>query len=331
MAGWRTGRLPAPPLELIDGGPAVTLSRRLWIDTDAACGDTPKTDPDDCLAIAWLFAKGQDIAGISTSFGNASADVVARTVRVLGETRQDRGMSSIPVWQGAMAPIEKEKYLQPAHKALRAALEQGPLTILALGPLTDIALTLEDRPDLRRNVVRLVAVMGHRPGHIFHPSEASGRGTLLGHGPIFRDLNFGKDPAAASSVLRMQLPITLLPYDLARHVHITGQDLDRISRQGPAFEWAASRSRSWLSYWQDQIGQRGFYPFDWMAAAYAIAPGLFDCAETNAWIANEWMFWLYPRPALLVGPDASVPQDYPARCRLPCCDLGRIGFWFGHS
>ncbi|MDO8354488.1 MAG: hypothetical protein Q7T14_13600, partial [Aestuariivirga sp.] len=73
---WRTGRLEAPPLELISGGPLVSQSGRIWIDTDAACGATPKTDPDDCLAIIWLITKGHKIAGISTSYGNASGDVV---------------------------------------------------------------------------------------------------------------------------------------------------------------------------------------------------------------------------------------------------------------
>jgi purine nucleosidase len=38
---WRTGELPAPPLPLVEGGPAVSLSGRLWIDTDAACGAEP--------------------------------------------------------------------------------------------------------------------------------------------------------------------------------------------------------------------------------------------------------------------------------------------------
>ena len=44
-----------------------------------------------------------------------------------------------------------------------------------------------------RPVVRLVSVMGRRPGHIFHPSEGEGDGILFGHGPVFRDLNFDLD------------------------------------------------------------------------------------------------------------------------------------------
>ena len=55
---WRTGREAVAPLSLISGGPTVLESRRLWVDTDAASGATPRTDPDDCFAIAWLVANG---------------------------------------------------------------------------------------------------------------------------------------------------------------------------------------------------------------------------------------------------------------------------------
>ncbi|MFN0194758.1 MAG: nucleoside hydrolase [Aestuariivirga sp.] len=300
---WRTGRVEAPPLDLVSGGPPLPRSSRLWIDTDAACGATPRTDPDDCLAIAWLAATGHDIAGISTSYGNAGGDVVERTANMLAARIAGNGLKPIPVWRGWAGPVPAEAGTAPtAQVMLRAALEQGPLTILALGPLTNVAAVLDGRPDLQRNLTRLVAVMGHRPGHLFHPTEASGRGVLMGHGPIFRDLNFGMDEASARSILRMRLPLTLIPYDAARHAPITAGDLETLVRQAPALAWAAGTAKGWLAFWQEDIGQPGFYPFDWVAAAYVAEPRLFDCAQTNAWIATEWAFWLYPRRSLLVGP-----------------------------
>src|SRR5690606_38811485 len=51
---WRTGRLPAEPLDLVAGGPAVAMPKRVWIDTDAACGHGETTDADDCFAILLL-------------------------------------------------------------------------------------------------------------------------------------------------------------------------------------------------------------------------------------------------------------------------------------
>ena len=312
---WRTGREAVVPLSLISGGPAVLQSSRLWVDTDAACGATPRTDPDDCFAIAWLVANGHDIVGISTSFGNASGGVVFDTTNTLVAKITTDGHGAIPVWRGWAGPVVDEpNIVLDSRAALRSALAEGPLTILALGPLTNIADALEGRPDLQRNVTRLVAVMGHQAGHLFHPSEASGRGMLLGHGPIFRDINFDKDKAAAESILQMHLPLTLIPYDAAIRVGITAADLEALGRQGPALSWVAGTAKGWLEFWNSEIGQPSFYPFDWVAAAYVAQPRLFNCAETSVWIATEWAFWIYPRESLLVGTLANQPKAIALYC-----------------
>lgn len=81
---WRTGRLPAPPLPVMENGPKVAMSHRIWIDTDAACGLNRRADPDDCLALLLLaHAPDIEIAGISTVFGNADIEDTDRTARVL--------------------------------------------------------------------------------------------------------------------------------------------------------------------------------------------------------------------------------------------------------
>src|SRR5690606_25102719 len=107
---WRTGDQGLDPLAGAPPAPAPRLPRRVWIDTDAGCGHSPRTDPDDCFAIALLLrAPGIEVAGISAVAGNAPREVVEATVRAIaGERPSD----------------------------LRAALERGPLTLVALGPLT---------------------------------------------------------------------------------------------------------------------------------------------------------------------------------------------------
>lgn len=168
---WRTGELPVPPLALIQGGPRVPLSDRGWVDTDAACGLGRRTDPDDCLALLLLArSKDVEIVGISTVFGNAALEETDRVTRALAALVEGSGLGHVPVYRGAAGSAGLP---QPAHEALTLALEEGPLTLLALGPLSNIATVLRDRPDLRRRVVRLIALMGRRPGHIFHPSEGS--------------------------------------------------------------------------------------------------------------------------------------------------------------
>jgi purine nucleosidase len=185
---------------------------------------------------------------------------------------------------------------------LKTALEQGPLTILALGPLTNLAAVLREHPQLRKNVARLVAVMGRRPGHIFHPAEGAGRGMLFGHGPVFRDFNFALDPDAAARVLAMRLPISLVPYDAARGIELTAEDLGRLENSLP---WIVERSRGWLDYWRTAIGRSGFYPFDLIAAAYVVEPSWLRCTPVRAWVGEDDTLFLPWAPrALLVEPDA---------------------------
>jgi len=297
---WQTGRLPQAPLDLVSGGPEHSPPGRIWIDTDAACGAAARADPDDCFAILWLVVQGAEIAGVSTSFGNASGDVVTERLAALSAQMLQDGLSVPPVFRGYGAPRDAGAVLPPGVTALRSALEAGPLTILALGPLTNIAAALDGSPDLHGNVSRIVAVMGHQPGHLFHPTEGAGTGAILGHGPIFRDLNFSSDPDAASVVLAMNLPVTLIPYDAAKGTLVTGPDLDLLASRSLSQSWVAQTSRDWLAFWNADIGLPGFYPFDWVAAAYLTHPKMFDCAKVTARIRREWTFWLMPRISLLI-------------------------------
>lgn len=267
---WRTGRLPLEPLTFLPPEAAPPPARRIWIDTDAACGHGRRTDPDDCLALLALAQSGgPEIAGVSAVAGNAPLEVTERTVRALaGQLRME-----------VRTP-----------QALQEALEAGPLTLVALGPLTNIAAALHGRPDLARKVERLVAVMGRRPGHAFHPTEGAPGAMLLGHGPVFSDFNFVQDPKAAADVLSWDFPMTLIPYDAARHVEMTAVDLDRLAARGGAHAWVAERSRAWLQFWNEDIGRKGFYPFDLMAAEYVLAPSRFKCAQVTVAVAKDKLF-----------------------------------------
>jgi purine nucleosidase len=321
---WRTGELPAPPLPVVEGGPAVRLSERIWIDTDAACGHGRTTDPDDCFAILLLSrARGVKVVGISTVHGNASLQVTDSTARDLMAAFEREGAEWPHVYRGSAGPMGGDSPVAslPAHVALRKALAGGALTLVSLGPLTNIAMALRDRPALQANVARLVTVMGRRPGHLFHPAEGAGGGILFGHGPVFRDFNFAKDPTAAVVVLDMQLPTTLIPYEAARGLSLSGADLARIAAQDDAAAWVAARARGWLDFWKDDIGRAGFYPFDLVAAAYAIEPGLFDCAVTTGWVGEDDKLWGWlDRPqGLLVGLEGTRPVEALATASVVYC------------
>ena len=289
---WRTGDQGLAPLDVAPEKATPPFPRRVWIDTDAACGHSPRTDPDDCFAIALLARANVEIVGISTVAGNAPREVVQAT------TRELLSQLGLPI---------------PVDGSMESELRKGPLTILALGPMTNVAGVLEEKPELRRNVARLIAVMGRRPGHIFHPAEGADGGVLFGHGPVFRDFNFAMDPQAVSAILGSGIPLSLVPYDAARGVELTAADLDRLDASLP---WIVRRSRGWLEYWRKDIGREGFYPFDLLAAAYAVDPSSLRCTPARARVDKDRKLFLPWSPAaLLVEPDVDGSVLYCGRTR----------------
>lgn len=199
------------------------------------------------------------------------------------------GRAPPPVHPGSPTGFEADEAgtERRAHRALREALEEGPLTILALGPLTNLAGVLTRHPHLLSNVESVVAVMGRRTGHVFHPAEGAGGGILFGHGPVFRDFNVARDPSAVSALVGTGVPIVLVPYDAARSVELGPDLLGRMTASGGPRAWVARRATGWLDHWRDDIGRDGFYPFDLLAAAYVLDPGAFRCAKVRAWTGRD--------------------------------------------
>ncbi|HEX7038014.1 MAG TPA: nucleoside hydrolase [Pseudomonadales bacterium] len=304
---WRTGRPSVPALPLVPGGPPAALAPRLWIDSDAACGAGRRTDSDDCLAVlALLAARDDDVVGVSSTAGNAPLAITHRTLALLLREWSATGTAP-PLYRGTEAGSAGTA---PAVRALRQALAEGPLTVVALGPLTNVAGALEGHPALAANLTRLVAVFGHRRGHLFHPSEASGRGNLFGHGPVFTDFNVRADPAAVRAVLSLGRPVTLVGYDAGRSVAISAADLNRLVLAGGAAAWVADRARDWLAFWNDAVGMPAFHPFDLVAAGWVLHPDRFRCARTPTWVApTRGPLRLLSPLSVVVG----VPAERPPR------------------
>ena len=322
---WRTGELARDPLPSIPPEALPAPARRIWIDADPACGAGSRVDPDDCLAISYLAWRDDiEIVGLSTVFGNASLDVTDLTARELVRRLQAQGSPDIEVYRGAAGPRDDDADTGTAAvDALVKATEKGPLTILALGPLTNVAAALGTQPDIHPNIETIIAVMGRRPGHIFHPSEAGGEGSLLGHGPVFRDFNVIKDPGAARRVVASGISLVMVPYEAARQVRLNPTDLDRIAGTGPAGRWVAERARSWLEYWQREIGTDGFYPFDLVAASFAVDPRGFSCADVIVNTGRDHtLFFPFSRmPSVLVEPRDTGDDPSGTPVRLYCHDV----------
>jgi purine nucleosidase len=321
IQSWRTGQDGWSPLTVELDPPK--LPRRVWIDTDAACGEGRSRDPDDCLALLALLNRPEvEVVGVSTVFGNAPLQTTDRVTHKLIDQIAAAGGPKVSVFRGCGSAISSCAKGEAAEAALRTALERGPLTVLALGPVTNIAAVLTSTPQLRDRL-SVVAVMGRRPGHRFHPTEGrSGSAMLFGHGPVFTDLNFVLDPDAAAALVDGKIHLTLIPYEAARDVLLTGRDLDRIASKDASGAWVAARSREWLDFWRQAIGLAGFYPFDLVAAIYLVSPQRFGCARVNAWVGRDPRRTIFERSsALLVSQQKAYDSGDNSTSATYCFDV----------
>jgi len=291
----------------------ASAATRVWIDTDPACGTGATNDADDCIALLYLLAHPElDVVGISTSFGNTSvgeATSIARTMaRLSGTTAR--------VHEGAKQALSDwHDNKTTASTAMADALSKKKLTILALGPLTNLSVVLRHNPSLESHVERIYAVMGRAPGHVFHPAEGA-TGALFAHGPVFTDFNFAKDPQAAAIVMRTKVPVTLVPYVAGIRHAITDDDLRTLSRMGGVASWVSHRSWNWLYFWKRYMGRNSFAPFDLVMAVAAVEPGSATCTREHIAIRRDSAIsgWGGPISLLFMGPAASIKSREVSVC-----------------
>src|SRR5262245_36250987 len=124
-----------------DGLPSPTV---IWIDTD------PSVMPgghevDDGLALIQAFHSSEVLVrGISVVFGNAELREERPIPTKIMEQFVPKNLHPSPV----AARAEQLGVETPASRALASALQKEALTILALGPMTNIATVLQQHPEL---------------------------------------------------------------------------------------------------------------------------------------------------------------------------------------
>lgn len=206
--------------------------RRVIIDTDPGL--------DDAVAILYALAEPRlRVEAITTVAGNIGLET---TTRNAGRLLAVMERNDIPYAAGASRPLEAEgrneaaihgedglggvelpeplaaPVLQPAVELLAARLlaaPEGQITLLALAPLTNLALLARDHPLAFARIGAIVAMGGtiHEPGNA---------------GP-HAEFNIAADPHAAAMVFaaadRAGVPFTLIPLDVTRRVRATPRDL----------------------------------------------------------------------------------------------------------
>ena len=251
---------------------APALLVAIWLDTDnsaaaALPGDGAPREIDDALALLMLLHSPLEIAGISTTFGNAPTSTTTEATRRL---LAEHGRADVPVHEGAHSRHNLTSEL-PAVEAMAAALSSriAPLDVVALGALTNVAALVRREPDLARQKIRkIVFVGGRRPQQLF---------TIGSHPETLPDLNFEKDSKAADALLRSGVPLVLCPFELSAQIRLGTADMESRRKQSVAGAWAADVAQPWIAHWRATFGADYFHPFDCLAVLYLTRPRAVKC------------------------------------------------------
>jgi purine nucleosidase len=255
----------------------------LYVDTDVSLG-TPGAEIDDGAALVLLLRHpAVEVVGASSVFGNAPlADTAANLDRLLtwlGGESVPRGigaerplvadLSWFDEWRsgyGTTLPWMPRKACRPAAQLLIETLRSypGQVCVLALGPLTNLALALRLAPDILP-LARQVIVMGGS-FNAEHPAP---------------EFNIRCDPEAAQIVLSAGWPVQLLGLDVTRRVHFSRSELASLPRDHPALSLLSDQASSWIDR-VERMGweQDGCALHDAVAAACLVAPELFTFIES---------------------------------------------------
>lgn len=243
------------------------------------------TGVDDALALMLAIRSPElEVLGITTVSGNVPvARSTANTLLVL----EMLGASAIPVVAGAAAPLAREaftavevhgsdglgdvarKYPAPSRRAGQGAAEflletirrfPGELTLIATGPLTNIATAIQREGDTLRRL-RGVTVMG---GAIRVPGNV---------GPM-TEFNFAVDPEAAAIVLGAGLLLTLVPLDVTEQVILSPQDVAAAGDGGPLQGFIREMTAATMAFHREHEGVDGMFLHDPLAVGVVVDPSL---------------------------------------------------------
>lgn len=267
---------------------------KLVIDCDPGNG-VPGANVDDGLAIALaLSADRLVIEAITTVTGNTESTVGYSIADTL---LRRAGREDVPLYSGAYSPLmgvdrawmqhlqrasdpgpvaeiwqdvpkpqmvtpESDK---PAAQALGEIVTKSPgeVTVVALGPLTNIALAMRLYPTFARDVGEIVII-----GGVF---DVDG---------YVADTNFGFDPEAASIVMRSTAPKRLIPLDVTSQTLLTEGDVSRMDDRDDALSaFLVQTTRPWIAYSRAVRNLPGSWIHDVLAVAVLLDESLISSRE----------------------------------------------------
>lgn len=245
------------------------------------------TDPgiDDAVAIALaVFSSELDVRLITTVAGNVGLDKTTfNALRLLTYFEQ-----SIPVAQGASEPLlepfvdasdihgktgmegfdfpDADRSLlldESAINAMRRVLMESDekVTIVPIGPLTNIALLLKTYPEVKDRIDRIVMMGGS---------------TARGNRGVMSEFNVATDPEAAAIVFKSGLPIVMAGLDVGLKALVLPED----SAQLPAMGKVGIMTHDLFKKYRGGSFATGLKMYDPCAVACLLAPELFQFSQT---------------------------------------------------
>jgi pyrimidine-specific ribonucleoside hydrolase len=256
------------------------------------------TDPgiDDAIAIALACASPEiDLLGVTTVGGNTGIEnTTGNALRLLHLFGRD----DVPVGAGAARALTFEADLgdptihgQGGLGGVQLALPNRssdprgalgllvdlveshpePITLIAIGPLTNVALFAATRPDLYAKLDRLVIMGGGV--HI------TGNHTPTG------EFNIWFDPEAAARVFAAGVDVTMVGLDVTHKAMFAGQDWAPLRGAGPVGKAITGMVDFYGSFYMSQYGSDATAQHDSLAVAAVVAPDLIT--TQHCWVGVE--------------------------------------------
>ena len=268
------------------------MPKKIIIDTDPGV--------DDTIAITTALRSPElEVIGLTSVFGNASGPVTAQNALRLVELE---GNGHIPVARGSdiplVAPLEKlgtwvhgedgmgntnppapkGKLLEEsaAEFIVRMARQYpGEITLVPVGPLTNIALALRIDP-LIATMIHDVVIMG-------------GAVTVPGNMTAVAEANIYHDPHAADIVMAAGWPLTIVGLDVTEKTVMTPEYHRSLFKAGnPAVQLIEKILPCYQHYFDKFEGLHGStYTHDPSTISYVINPDLFKTREAPVFVATE--------------------------------------------
>lgn len=252
------------------------------------------TDPgvDDALAIMYLAAQEDaEIVAVGSVHGNVPAPLAAQNALRVLELVNISAPVAIGAARPLAQPLQTAEFVHgddglggnagaspqgtpvaesAAEQLVRLArAEPGELTLLALGPLTNIALAVLLEPDLPK-LLRSVVIMG-------------GAVAVPGNITPYADANFFHDPEAADLVLGAGFgDLTLVGLDATEQARAGAEWLKAVGAlRGPRAEFANGLLDHYAAFYTQMFGTRGCTLHDPLAAAIMLDQKLASYREMS--------------------------------------------------